>query len=218
MSFGWRRGWPGIKPCCRPSGKDLHTLTTATVLNKPAAEVTKADRQLAKAVNFGLLYGQSAAGLVRYARTTYGVELTEAAAAAIRRQFFKHYRGLAAWHRSARAKGSETREGRTVIGRRRLLGEDASDWERFQAQVNYVVQGSCADGLKYALVALATELPPEARIIGTVHDEILVECPREAAPTVLEGVRDAMLGACRRLFAGLPVEVEAKACETWGDK
>lgn len=200
------------------AGRDLHTLTAATVLNKPAAEVTKADRQLAKAVNFGLLYGQSAAGLVRYARTTYGVELTEEAASRIRREFFKHYRGLAAWHRSARAKAAETLEGRTVIGRRRLLSQVASDWDRFQAQVNYVVQGSCADGLKYALVTLAAELAPEARIIGTVHDEILVECPREIAPAVLARVRGAMLGACRRLFDGLPVEVAARTCETWGDK
>jgi len=200
------------------AGQDLHILTAATVLNKPVAEVTKADRQLAKAVNFGLLYGQSAAGLVRYARTTYGLELTDSAAAKIRREFFKHYRGLAAWHRSARAKGSKTNEGRTVIGRRRLLGEGASDWERFQAEVNYVVQGSCADSLKDALVTLAAQLPPEARIIGTVHDEILVECPREGAQTVLEIVRAAMLGACWQLFNDLPVEVEGKACETWAEK
>jgi DNA polymerase I len=84
--------------------------------------------------------------------------------------------------------------------------------------VNYVVQGSCADGLKYALVALAAQLPPEARIIGTVYDEILVECPREGVPAVLVMVRDAMLGACRQPFDDLPVAVEAKACETWGDK
>ncbi|MBV9489473.1 MAG: hypothetical protein JO069_07085 [Verrucomicrobia bacterium] len=199
-------------------GQDLHVLTAATVLNKPAAEVTKADRQLAKAVNFGLLYGQSAAGLVRYARTNYGVELAEAAAARIRREFFKHYRGLAAWHRSAREKGAETTEGRTVIGRRRLLGEGASDWERFQAQVNYVVQGSCADGLKCALVDLAAQLPSQARLIGTVHDEVLVECPRADAYTVLTSVREAMLEACRRLFEGLSVEVEGKLCETWADK
>jgi DNA polymerase-1 len=84
--------------------------------------------------------------------------------------------------------------------------------------VNYVVQGSCADGLKSALVALAAQLAPEVRIIGTVHDEILVECPRASAPAVLERVRGAMLGACRRLFNNLPVEVEAKVCDTWGDK
>ena len=51
------------------SGADLHKLTAATVLGKPEDQVTKSDRQLAKAVNFGLLYGQSAPGLVRYAAT-----------------------------------------------------------------------------------------------------------------------------------------------------
>jgi DNA polymerase-1 len=199
-------------------GKDLHTLTAATVLGKPVSDVTKADRQLAKAVNFGLLYGQSAGGLVRYAKTSYGVELTEESAARIRREFFKHYRGLANWHKAAWEKVSETKEGRTVIGRRRLLSEGASDWDRFQAQVNYVVQGSCADALKCALVALAAQLPPEARIIGTVHDEILVECPRADAEAVLGRVRNAMLGACRALFPELPVEVEAKACDSWAGK
>ena len=57
------------------AGADLHKLTAATVLGKDQEQVTKSDRQLAKAVNFGLLYGQSAPGLVRYAATSYGVTL-----------------------------------------------------------------------------------------------------------------------------------------------
>jgi DNA polymerase I len=199
-------------------GKDLHTLTAAAVLNKPVTEVTKADRQLAKAVNFGLLYGQSAAGLVRYAKTSYGVELTEESAARIRREFFKHYRGLANWHKAAWEKVSETKEGRTVIGRRRLLGEAASDWDRFQAQVNYVVQGSCADGLKHALVDLASQLPREARLIGTIHDEVVVESPRVLSDRVLALTQEAMKQAFSKLFMGLPVDVEAKVCGSWGEK
>jgi DNA polymerase-1 len=57
-------------------GDDLHILTARQILSK--AEVTKADRQLAKAVNFGLLYGMGARGFRVYARSKYGVELTEA--------------------------------------------------------------------------------------------------------------------------------------------
>ena len=58
------------------AGADLHKLTASVVLGKPETEVTKGDRQLSKAVNFGLLYGQSAPGLVRYAATSYGVTMT----------------------------------------------------------------------------------------------------------------------------------------------
>ena len=58
-------------------GEDLHTKTASIVLGKSEKDITKEDRQLAKALNFGLLYGQSAEGLVRYAKTSYGVEMTE---------------------------------------------------------------------------------------------------------------------------------------------
>ena len=59
------------------AGEDVHTLTAAALLNKPVEEVSKDERQLAKAVGFGLLFGQSARGLQRYAANTYGVEMTE---------------------------------------------------------------------------------------------------------------------------------------------
>ena len=63
--------------------------------------MTKEDRQLAKAVNFGLLYGQGAEGLVRYAKTSYGVTLELGQAKLLRATFFKHYTGLARWHKQA---------------------------------------------------------------------------------------------------------------------
>jgi DNA polymerase-1 len=72
------------------NGEDLHTKTASIVLGKSEKEITNEDWQLAKSVNFGLLYGQSAEGLVRYAKTRYGVEMTEKRAAKTRAVFFKH--------------------------------------------------------------------------------------------------------------------------------
>jgi DNA polymerase I-like protein with 3'-5' exonuclease and polymerase domains len=87
--------------------------------------VTKADRQLAKAVNFGLLYGMGWKGFRVYARTQYGVDLTEQQAQQYRAAFFKAYPGLARWHRKVRfAHANETR---TLTGRRRLLDTKAPD-------------------------------------------------------------------------------------------
>jgi hypothetical protein len=78
-------------------GEDLHTTTARAVLGK--YEVTKADRQLSKSLNFGLLYGMGAKSLAAYAASNFGVALTEAEAARHRDTFFRTYSGLRAWHR-----------------------------------------------------------------------------------------------------------------------
>jgi DNA polymerase I len=200
------------------SGEDLHTQTAAAVLGKPKADVTKEDRKLAKALNFGLLYGQQAKGFVRYVRDKFDLTLTEGQAKDYITEFFKLYEGLARWHRAARQAVSEVTEGRTVTGRRRLLTESDPDWKRFQARVNYVIQGGCADALKLAMVTLASKLPKEARIIATIHDEIVAECPRSLGEEVLRLTQAAMTNAFERLFPGLPVQVDGKVCSHWGEK
>jgi DNA polymerase-1 len=77
--------------------RDLHTLTAKRITGK--SEVTKADRQTAKAVNFGLLFGLGARGLQSYAAAEYGLELTPAEAEQYRRRFFETYPALARWHK-----------------------------------------------------------------------------------------------------------------------
>jgi DNA polymerase I len=199
-------------------GKDLHNLTAAAVLGKPEGAVTKADRKLAKGLNFGLVYGQRARGFVRYMRNKFDILLSEDEAQDYIDAFFGLYTGLARWHREAWAAAASVTEGRTILGRRRLIPDDAPDWKRFQAQVNFVVQGGCADGLKVAMVNLAAKLPTGARLIGTVHDELLLECPRAIAGEVLELTKGTMTDAFTRLFPGLPVQVDGAVCNHWGEK
>ena len=93
------------------TGEDLHTLTAKSITGKD--EVTKAERQTAKAVNFGLLFGLGANGLQSYA-AEYGVELSQAEAQQYRRRFFETYPKLAAWHR--REGASSAKECRTLLG------------------------------------------------------------------------------------------------------
>jgi DNA polymerase I len=199
-------------------GDDLHTQTASAVLGKPKAEVTRDDRKLAKACNFGLVYGQRAKGFVGYVRDKFGIELTIEEAQGYIRQFFKLYEGLGRWHREAWQEAPGVTEGRTVLGRRRLLADDDPDWKRFQAQINYVVQGGCADALKTAMVLLADRLPQGAHLVATVHDEVILEAPRSIAQEVLNLTRDAMIEAFERLFPGMPVEVDGKVCNHWGEK
>ncbi|HIM90823.1 MAG TPA: hypothetical protein EYM52_08860, partial [Dehalococcoidia bacterium] len=102
----------------------IHIRASSQVLDKPIEDITKEDRQLAKAVNFGLLYGQSAKGLVAYAKKAYGVEMEYDRARAIHGKFFSAYTGLRKWHeRSREAASKDLKSVRTVSGRVRWLPE-----------------------------------------------------------------------------------------------
>ena len=188
-------------------GEDLHTLTAQALLGK--TEVAKADRQLAKAVNFGLLYGQGAEGLRRYALGSFGVSLTLAEATAHRETFFRTYPGLRAWHRKA---GREPVETRTLAGRRRV------GVARYTEKLNTPVQGTGADGLNRALALLwqRRSACPDAFPVLFVHDEIVVECPLGQEEEAAIWVRDAMRDGMAPLIDPIPVEVEVSCGPTWG--
>jgi DNA polymerase-1 len=191
-------------------GLDLHTLTARQLTGKPG--VTKADRQLAKAVNFGLLFGLGARGLRGYARSNYGLDLTEAQAAQYRRAFFAAYPGLQRWHR--RAGNSRARECRTLACRRRLL----DDKTPYTHRLNTPVQGTEADGAKQAMALLweRRHVCPGAFPVLFVHDEIVVEADAGRADAAAAWLRQAMLDGMAPLLDPVPVEVEVKVAPTWG--
>jgi DNA polymerase-1 len=85
------------------AGEDLHCRTASILLGRTVTNDDKANRSLAKAVNFGLLYGQSAPGLKTYAKNSYGVDMTDEEPVQFRDAFFNEYDVLAAWHETARA-------------------------------------------------------------------------------------------------------------------
>ena len=201
------------------AGADLHKRTAASILGKSEEEVTKADRQLAKAAGFGNLYGQSAPGLVRYAATSYGVTMDEDEATRIRKAFFQTYTRLRQWHGLSHQQAEAgITEVRTRSGRRRLIPSTASEWERFTALVNTPVQGGTADGMKHALVLIHERLPKFARIVSTVHDEVVVECHESYADDCLKIITTAMVEAMTALFPEVPIEVEGNTCTTWAEK
>jgi DNA polymerase-1 len=200
-------------------GEDLHKQTASVVLQKPIKDVTNEDRQTAKAVNFGLIFGQQAAGLVEYARAKYGVILSLEQAEKIRRKFFKHYIGLAAWHRLAWLRAPFVLEGRTSpLNRRRLPQPGASDWDKFQLKVNFPVQGSMADGLKRALIRLLREASDGVRLVNCVHDEAILEAPTKVAEEVRQWAHRVMVEEMAEILPGMPVEVESRVCANWGQK
>jgi DNA polymerase-1 len=94
----------------------------------------------------------------------------------------------------------------------------AHDWERFTALVNTPVQGGTADGMKRAIILVSKRLPQAARIVSTVHDELVVECPGDLADECRIIVSDAMVEAMAKLYPEVPIEVEASICGNWGEK
>jgi DNA polymerase I-like protein with 3'-5' exonuclease and polymerase domains len=205
------------------NGEDLHRKTAALVLGKAEADISEFDRQTAKAVNFGLLYGQSATGLVGYARKAYGVEISLEDATRMRERFFASYRGIAAWHKQAWRKASESAGAAdccayTATGRRRLMPLGGEDWPRFATLVNTPVQGTCGDGLKGAMVRIDALLPASAKMVATIHDELVILAPTEVAEAVKDMVVAQMTAAMSELFPRVPIAVDAKVCSTWGEK
>ncbi len=211
--------------------RDLHTLTAARILNKPEPEVTKADRQLAKAVNFGLLYGMGWRGLKGYAGANYGVALTDVQAKGYREAFFRSYPGLRAWHdrvgsdlrRRFHADPTGTHEVRTLAGRRRILRVaktrgSGTPYPNVTDALNTPVQGTGADGLKEAIARLwesRTECP-EAVPVMFCHDEIVLEIPVGDAAPAVDWLRRCMVEAVARWIDPVPVEVDVTVGRTWG--
>lgn len=181
-------------------GGDLHQLTAALVMGKRPEEVTKEERQMAKAVNFGLIYGMGAQGLANYAANSYGVTLTLEQAQRFRQRYFEAFAAVRRWHK----RHERDKETRTLWGRRRVLRPDAFSTERY----NSPVQGTGADLLKLALAHLwETEPPPGTLIVSVVHDEIQVEADADRVEQAEQWLTAAMENAAKEML-DVPVVVE----------
>ena len=191
-------------------GRDLHSVTASYLLGKPETEsVTDSQRQMAKAVNFGLIFGMGARGLSSYAQNNFRVEMDEEAATNVRRRYFEAYIGIKNWH-ELQSKKLETR---TILGRHRILEGDRD----YTNRLNSPIQGSAADGLKLALIKLwETRHRVNAYPVLTVHDEIVIETPYELADEATEWLENCMKDGMGEFLREVPVEVDVTVKESWG--
>jgi DNA polymerase-1 len=192
-------------------GADLHRLTAARVLGKPVDQITKEERQMAKAVNFGFLYGMGATKFQGYAKDNYGVEMSGADAFNAREAYFSLYPDLKAWHSTQGGKWeSPPIDTFTVLGRRR------KEVKFFAERLNSPIQGTAGDGIKNAL-ALLWEHPLSDDIFPVlcVHDEIVVEAPAERGAEALDWLTGHMKLGMAAYLTDVPVEVEATIARNW---
>jgi DNA polymerase-1 len=207
-------GDPGFVEAFR-SGADLHRVTAAQVFGVKAEEVSKEQRDFAKRLNFGVVYG---IGARRFALLT-GLQETEAED--LLKRYFATYRGLDAWLRDAGFKAVRERTApRTVAGRLFRFNFDPEDKQAASLAQrngkNAPIQGSSADIIKRALRLLHDRLKgTDARVVNVVHDEVVVECPERGAEETKEMVREAMCAAGREYVRAVPIEVEAAVTGEW---
>jgi DNA polymerase-1 len=206
---------------------DLHTYTASIISGKSVDEVTKADRSAAKPVNFGLLYGMQAPTLKEYAYVNYEMELTLEDAVEFREKFFQAYSGLLAWHEEQKQEVRTFGCVKTPVGRIRHLpaiyGDRKAQAEAERQAINSPVQSFGSDMCVSAIIQLANTLDPaEARIVGNVHDAILLEVRNDKVDEVAAKVKAAMEAPdiILKKFGvkfPLPIEAEVKISpDGWG--
>lgn len=208
-------------------GKDLHRIMAARIAGCEPHQVTKDQRQAAKAVNFGFLYGMGAKGFVDYAFDEYEVIFTIEEAAKIRRIFFETWPRLAEWHEEQRRTAHTQGYVRSPIGRRRRLpdlssklGGKVAAAER-QA-INAPVQSFASDLMLLSLITLDRAPSPHRRTCGTVHDSGLHYVRKGHVKEEIHAIGNAMLyPPAERLFGArltVPLAVEFQIGTSWGDE
>lgn len=202
------------------AGRDPHRATASTLARKPEVEVTAHERKLAKAVNFGFLFGMGARRFQEYAKNNYGLDLSAAAAQAARDAFFATFPGIAAWHR--RIGGLEHRSQTepitvtTALGRRKRF---AAGHFSFNAALNIPVQGTAAEGFKKAMIDLHAALGPiGGRGILCVHDEYIAEVPEDRADEARALVQRTMEAAMSAVVPQVPIVADARVARSWAEK
>jgi DNA polymerase-1 len=196
------------------TGQDVHRMTAALLLDIPPKQVTSDQRRLGKAINFGLIYGMSAARLQLEAQLQYGLILSHRDALALHKRYFQRFTGVAQWHRQGKRqlyRQDGLRHAKTLLGRVRQW----SDKPDFTEWINAPVQGTCADMVKRALVALVPHLNTNVRLLMVVHDEIVLEVREDLAPTLAQTLVQVMTEAAQPLIAPIPIEVDVQIGHSW---
>lgn len=195
-------------------GEDFHAETAARVFGVPVDEVTPQLRSRAKAVNFGIVYGQQAYGLSQ----TLDIPIAEARE--MIDAYFRAYPGVRTYLDETVAFAKQTGYAETMYGRRRPIPELRIPAQRMfgeRTAMNHPMQGSAADIIKIAMVRVAERLRAEgftAKMILQVHDELDFECPVGEVDRLVAMVREEMEGVAE---LRVPLIADASTGETWAE-
>jgi DNA polymerase-1 len=197
------------------SRKDVHTRTAALVLDKPEAQVTADERRAAKTINFGVIYGMGDSALAKQ------LGIARETAARFIAAYFERYAGVARFMENTVEAARQGEAVRSLLGRRRFLPNlhSANRALRFEAERiarNMPIQGTAADILKLAMVALGRDegANPAAHMVLTVHDELVFEVPEAEAREAGVRIRERMESA---MNLAVPLVVDVGIGKSWAE-
>ena len=200
--------------------RDIHAKVAAEVYNVELDEVTSEMRSNAKAVNFGVIYGQSAFGLAK------SLGISKAEAAEFIDTYFAQYPGIEKFMLETLALAHQERSVGTILGRRRPVSDVRNpDTLKDKRQrnlseriaINTVIQGSAADIIKIAMIEVLARLEEEdfeARLLLQIHDELVFEVPAAELERLEKMVREEMSGAAD---LSVPLKVDINVGATWAE-
>ena len=198
--------------------KDIHTATAAEINNVDFQDVTKEMRREAKAINFGLLYGQGPHGLAATA------DIPVKKAKQFIKDYFELFQGVKEYIDKCVSKAEEKGYVETMWGRKRYLPEIYSQVPQARKSaeriaINTPLQGSSADMIKKAMIDIqkmieADHSEGEAKMLIQVHDELLFEIREEELRSVAKKIRDIMAGAVN---LEVPIKVDISEGDNWGE-
>ena len=197
-------------------GEDFHAETAARVFGVPVSEVTPDLRSRAKAVNFGIVYGQQAYGL------SQSLRISMAEARDMIDRYYEAYPGVRTFLDNVVARAKQTGYAETMYGRRRHIPELKAKNPQLRGfgertAMNHPMQGTAADIIKIAMARVSRRLEEEgfaAHMILQVHDELDFECPVDEVERLTAMVRDVMEHV---VDLRVPLIAEASTGITWAD-
>lgn len=198
------------------SGEDFHAQTAAKIFNVALSDVDSAMRSKAKAVNFGIVYGQSAFTLAKQ------IHVENSEAKEFIDNYYTHYSGVKRYLDDCIKSATDTGYATTMFGRKRSIPELFSDNARVVAAgqriaKNMPMQGSAADIIKLAMISLQSKLVEEglhSKIMIQVHDELDLSVPKDEIDTVSKLVKDVMENVTQ---LRVPLIVDVNYGQNWAE-
>ena len=197
--------------------EDIHATTAGAIYGVSPEAVTKEMRRHAKAINFGLIYGMSAFGLTR------STDLTLAEAETFVKTYFEKFPGIKKYLDGIRKQAAQQGYVETLLGRRRYFpalqskqNVQIKNREEREA-INAPIQGTAADIMKIAMLKIPTALKKaklKAKMLLQVHDELVLECPKDEMEKTAKVVQETMANAYE---LDIPLSTEARFGANWGE-
>ncbi|MFZ9595740.1 MAG: DNA polymerase I [Bdellovibrionia bacterium] len=195
-------------------GEDVHRKTASEIFDLPVEQIVDSQRAVAKAINFGLMYGKTAFGL------SQELKIPKKEAQQMIEKYFERYRGVKTYLDSLITGARERGYAITLLGRKRKLPDLSSKNPMIRANaermaMNTPIQGTAADLMKLAMIELHAQLKQrglQSALILQVHDEVVLDCPEREVSAVQELVISTLENAMQ---LSVPLRVEACVGKNW---